>query len=86
MIKRSRQLACNPMKKFLEEAKADWDDYCTLLSEKIDDSDQPTPAPPYPFSTQFIQKIILLNNADGQAVAERRTSRSPSPPPPEGGS
>lgn len=54
-LKHKKQLECHPMKKYLEEATAEWDEYAKKW--KAEDQSLKDP-PPYPYTPKSVQALL----------------------------
>jgi len=61
-VKRNKQLECHPLREFLEECKAEWDDY----AQKLQNQGAPLPMPAYPYTHALIERFLADELAELQ--------------------
>lgn len=70
MLKRTRQLQCHPMKTYIDQAAAEWDEYARKWKEEDPSLKDP---PPYPYTyvntTGFLRDLKELESGQGERAA-----------------
>lgn len=59
-LKAIKQRLCHPVKKYIAEAKADWDSYC----QRLQDEGYDKPWPEYPYNFDYVMGVIREHNRD----------------------
>ncbi|CAK0868368.1 unnamed protein product, partial [Prorocentrum cordatum] len=66
LLKRRKQLECHPLRTFVEEARAEWEQYAEQLRERA-----PLPPPRYPYDCDSVQALVDRGDAEAAAAAAR---------------
>jgi len=71
-LNRAKQLEAHPLEKFIDECTEDWNNYCKMFQKPGDDR----PFPKYPYTKEFVRKLVEDCDAEGQADADRQAARA----------
>merc|ERR1712217_216703 len=66
-FKRKSMLALHPLENFIDEAAADWKEYCTILNEGAETKKT---APEYPYTKEKLKEMVELADSDGKRRIE----------------
>jgi len=67
ILKRQKQLECHPMRKFLAECSAEWQEY----GAKFKELGAPHPCPPYPYTAKIVEELLATNEEEAALKAAK---------------